>query len=416
MSRVKHLVMLVFKLFLVVLCFAAAAVMTALQKLPTSTFEDLNGRMSLENCEIMVMDTDFGETGASLSYEIVDGKIVFDLVQSGENYDDVNVLITYPVFGYDATAMREYLYETLGDKAADEEVYLKAMQEGPWRSKYTYSLTGEENENKIYYTLTDPDSDEYIKEAVGESSSKKAYIKDMYAENGENLTFMLTFGAPGKGALPSGRYVFSADLGVSGLYDEDAPQLTSSAKMKIFTTTCTQAVKDRGLGIFSVDSWVNLYSVVVLIGMFIYIWRDLRSVAKIFCALMESMPEGISVIVKVYVNGVCVDDYSIIEGGPSAIAALFLTLICYVAFVLTYPVRILIHLVRDIVYLFMEDYDIDGYSITGNTLGSVGVYVTLFGIGGLMSARFIIGGICTVVGLAMCIAAYILCKRCEEYA
>ena len=80
---------------------------------------------------------------------------------------------------------------------------------------------------------------------------------------------------------------------------------------------------------------------------------------------------------------------------------------------LTIPIRILIYLIRDIVYLFVEDYDLDDFSYTGHILGSVGIYVLLFGIVGLLSASTVLGGICTVIGLVACIIASKLCSRNE---
>ena len=109
MSRAKHITMLIFKLLFIVLCFAIASVFTLLQG-AVGKFDNLKNQIPLDKCEIVVLDSSFDENGASLSYEIKDGKIVFDIVQSGKNYDDITVMITYPEYSYDCTNMRNYLY------------------------------------------------------------------------------------------------------------------------------------------------------------------------------------------------------------------------------------------------------------------------------------------------------------------
>ena len=418
MSRAKHVGMLVFKLVFILLCFAAASVFTVLQNIPLNRFDTLKAPVGLEECQLMAMDSRFEEIGAALSYEIQEGQIVFDLTQSGEDYEDVSVLITYPDFTYDSGAMRAYLEETLGKEGADgEEAYLNAMEEGPWRCYYSFQLLKEgegADAGNVVYTLSDPDANEHTESFKSADSSERARVNDMYIGKGENATFMLTFGAEDTGALPSGRYVFKADLGVSGLYYEDGPRISFGSTAKILFTTCMETIEQKGLNIFSVNNWLTFYGLMVVLGMFIYLWRDLRAMIKIFCAVMDSAGEGTYVIVHTYINGAYAGSRTELVGGPSIILALIVTVLCYFVFLLSIPLRILIHLIRDIVYLFKEDYELEGFSVIGNILGSVGVYVLIFGFVGLMGAGYLIGGIGTVLGIGMCIAAHVLCKRREE--
>lgn len=415
MSRVKHIIMLALKVVYIVLCFVMATVFTALGNMDTSVLDGMKARLNADNCEIKVMDAGFEENGASLTYEIKDGRIVFDLVQGGSNYDDVCVLIDYPDFNYDAGPMREYLQENLGKKAEKEEEYLQAMENGPWRVTYSHLLTGDTEaiglNNEGYTILTSDDMEQTeVLSAEGDEVNK---LEDIYIGKGETLSFMLIFGTERYGALASGQYVFDTEVSMNGLYEGNA-KLSFASSMSIITKTVLTALKEQGLGMFKVENWLTFYGTMIVTGMLLYLWRDLRSLKKIFGAMLESHSPPVKVIVKEYVNGFVTDEYSYIDDGTSMIAAFVVTLISYIFFLITYPIRILIHVIRDIIYLFVEDYDIEGFSLIGNILGSVGVYVLLFGIVSLLGASYLAGGIGTAIGIGMCIGAHFICKRCEE--
>lgn len=411
MNRTKHAIMIVFKLLFVVLCFAVAAVYTALKGMDTGALDNMKKELGPEACEIDVMDAGFDKTGASLSYEIKDGKIIFDLVQSGKEYDEVAIFITFPNYKYDTEGMRKYLQETIGDRAEKEEDYLVAMAEGPWNCYYSFVMTGDAE--SACYTIVDPDLEEYVVTVKADDKDEPYRIENLYTSKGENVDFMLCFGSKTYGALPSGRYIFDANFGVSGLYESDAA-LSFGSKISVLTSTCLTALKEQGLDIFNVENWLVFYGAMIITGMFIYLWRDLRSLKKIFGAMLEDRYPPVKVIIKVYVNGYVTDEYSYIDNGTSMIAAFFVALLCYVLFLLTYPLRILVQIVSDIVHLVRDDDEIEGFSIVGNILGSVGIYVLLFGIMGLLGASYLIGGICTVVGVGMCIGAHFICKNREE--
>lgn len=412
MNKAKHLSMLVFKIIFIILYFALATVMNALEDFSLDRLGGIKGATALDECEILVFDAKFPVTGASLSYEVVDGDIVFDIRRGNDRYDDIAVLITYPAPSYDSSEMREYLYETLGDAAASEEDYLTAMEEGPWRLTYSFSLTGE-NTEKTFYTLTDPDGYELTEKVTPSGRADDNYIRDIYGEKGDKLSFMLTFGAQGKGALPSGRYTFSGDLGFAGLYDGPAG-ISAGSALKVFGTTCVNAVAEKGLGIFEVENWLSFYGAMCVFGMFIYLWRDVRAMIKIFGAIIELGGSAVPVIVRTYVNGVCTDEYRSYQGGMPVWVALIITVLCFMVFILSIPIRILIHLVRDIIYLFAEDYELDGFSYVGNILGSVGIYAAVFGVAMLAIGNLLVGGIAAGAGILSCLLASYLCKRCEE--
>ena len=111
MSRVKHLSMLIVKLALFVLVFGVTAAMLAMQSYPTdgiSFAQNLNE----SNVDVLL------ENGATLDYEIVDGEIVFDITQSGDDYDDITVFLTFDDVKYDSTFVRSLFGEDAGKNEA----------------------------------------------------------------------------------------------------------------------------------------------------------------------------------------------------------------------------------------------------------------------------------------------------------
>lgn len=409
MSRVKHGIFLVCKILFLLGCFLLASSYTALAAFVAGgPLDATKGKMDLSGCEILVFDG----AGQSLSYEEKDGKIVFDIEQKLAGEEPLCVAITFPAYTYDVAPMRDFLKDILGENAAREEAYLRAMEEGPWRSHLNLTLSGDVEgkfPQNCIYTVEDPDGGAHTF-----SVSREDRLEDVFVSKGEKLTFLLSFGVDGRGNLSSGRYELSAEISMAGLWAGDAPSLSFFSTVEILGKTVARGAAERGPAIFQVENWLIFYGAMIAFGCFVYLWRDVRNMIKIFGALMEG--EGVPVIISTYVNGVCVESYESTSGGPSVFLALLVTVLCYMVFLLTIPIRILIHIVRDIIYLIREDYELDGFSLLGNILGSVGIYVAVFGVAGLFGGSPVVGGIAAVVGIAMCVVAGILCKRKEEEA
>ena len=77
MSRVKHAIMIAFKLLFIVLCFAVAAVYTAFKGMDTGALDNMKRELGPEDCKILVLDAGFDQTGTSLEYDVIDGKLIF---------------------------------------------------------------------------------------------------------------------------------------------------------------------------------------------------------------------------------------------------------------------------------------------------------------------------------------------------
>ena len=84
MSRVKHLTTLIMKLVFLTLVCAATMVMSAMQSVST---DEISIAKDLDENSIDVLT----ENGATVTWEVVDGELVFDIKQSGDHYDDITV-------------------------------------------------------------------------------------------------------------------------------------------------------------------------------------------------------------------------------------------------------------------------------------------------------------------------------------
>lgn len=403
MSRAKHFATLIMKLVFITLVCAATMVMSAMQSVSTD--------------EISITK-DFGENridtltenGATVTWEVVNGELVFDIKQSGDHYDDITVFLIFNNVGYDSTFIRSML----GDDAGEHEAFLSEMENGPWLAHCNFCLKGESffTTGGGSYTFVDDTLTDYVHGVLSSGANTYEQTEEFAVDKEDGTVMMLLiFGSEESGALESGKYTLKADLKL-GHPEGKQLELSPLQQAGIMLKLGGQAVADAGWGIFNVTSWLTFYGVMVLLGWFIYLWRDLRTMVKIFFALLEG--DGTRVIIRTYINGVFAEESETYANGSNTFIALMLTILCYVVFLVTIPIRILIHIIRDIIYLFKEDDDIEAFSFLGNFLGSVGIYSLIVGFVYLMSASYAVGVIAAVLGIALCVAAHFICKHREE--
>ena len=403
MSRAKHVTTLIMKLVFLVLVCVATMVMSAMQMHST---DEIPIAKDFDENNIDVLT----ENGAEVTWEVVDGELVFDIKQSGDNYDDITVFLTFENVGYDSTFIRSML----GDDAGEHEEFISEMENGPWLGHCNFCLKGESflTTSGGKYTFVDDAMAEYVQGVLSSAANTSEQTEEFTVDKeGGSVMVLLIFGSEDSGALESGKYTLKADLKL-GHPEGKQLNLNLLKQAGIMLKLGGQAVADAGWGIFNVTSWLTFYGVMVILGWFIYLWRDLRTMVKIFFALLEG--DGTRVIVRTYINGVFAEEHEEYSGGSNIFIALLLTGLCYIVFLVTIPIRILIFIIRDIIYLFKEDDDIEAFSFVGNILGSVGIYALIVGLVGLVSQNYVVGGIAGGIGLAMCIAAHFICKRREE--
>ena len=403
MSRAKHVTTLIMKLVFLVLVCVATMVMSAMQMHST---DEIPIAKDFDENNIDVLT----ENGAEVTWEVVDGELVFDIKQSGDNYDDITVFLTFENVGYDSTFIRSML----GDDAGEHEEFISEMENGPWLGHCNFCLKGESflTTSGGKYTFVDDAMTEYVHGILSSGANTSEQTEEFTVDKEDgSVMVLLIFGSEDSGALENGKYTLKADLKL-GHPEGKQLNLNLLKQAGIVLKLGGQAVADAGWGIFNVTSWLTFYVAMIILGWFIYLWRDLRTMVKIFFALLEG--DGTRVIIRTYINGVFAEEREEYASGSNIFIALMLTVLCYVVFLVTIPIRILIHIIRDIIYLFKEDDDIEAFSFVGNILGSVGIYVLIAGVVGLMSASLVMGGICTAIGIAACIAARFICKRREE--
>ena len=404
MSRAKHLVTLIFKLVFLVLVCAATMVMGAMQ---TASADEIPLAKDFDEKDINAVTAN----GATVTWEIVDGELVFDINQSGEAYDDIAVFLTFDNVAYDSSFMRTLL----GENAGEHEEFISEMENGPWLAHCNFCLKGESfftTGSNRSYTFSDAAMTDYVKTVMSSGANKTEQTESFNVSKEEgSVMVMLTFGAEGEGAMKNGKYTLKADL---KLLHPEGKQLNIGLldQAVMVLKFAVKAVSEAGLDIFNITNWLTFYGVLVILGWFIYLWRDLRTMVKIFFALLEG--DGTRVIIRTYINGVFAEEHEEYANGSNTFIALMLTILCYVVFLVTIPIRILIHIIRDIIYIFKEDYDIEAFSFVGNFFGSVGIYALIVGIVGLASANHVVGAIAGGLGLVLCIAAHFICKHREE--
>lgn len=415
MSRIKHLTMLIMKVVFIVLAFVIAAVFTALQS--HSTDKIMVGDGITEN-DILIYDEDFEKTGASVSVELSNGDIIFDIVQSGERYDDIRVNILCQPAEYNTA----YLSEMLGDRTGKEKEYYDAMEKGPWLCNFHYSLKSDKmlSTDRAGFVFTDPDGNEYDESVFVKMANKSKMTDDFKVNKDERVAIELVFGSPTLGALPSGRYTLTADLNVKGLYEGtvEAPKLNPFQAIGTFFRVCGYAIRNTGWGIFAPTSWLTFYGIVLLLGWFMYLYRDVRVVISVFLAVLSDDWSGAGTIMyTVYKNGVRVGTYADDTGNFAKVAiALIVAMLAWVVLTVTIPLRILWYLIRDIIYLIKDDDEaLDEFSYLGNLLGGIGIYIAMFGFAGVMGAGVVIGVISLVIGVGLIIFGTKLCRDCEDY-
>ena len=403
MSRAKHLTTLIMKLVFITLVCIATMVMSAMQSVST---DEISIAKDFDENSIDVLT----ENGATVTWEVVDGELVFDIKQSGDNYDDITVFLTFENVGYDSTFIRSML----GDDAGEHEEFISEMENGPWLGHCNFCLKGDSffTTSGGQYTFVDDAMTEYVHGILSSGANTSEQTEEFTVDKEDgSVMVLLIFGSEDSGALDNGKYTLKADLKL-GHPEGKQLNLNLLKQAGILLKLGGQAVADAGWGIFNVTSWLTFYGAMIILGWFIYLWRDLRTMAKIFFALLEG--DGTRVIIRTYINGVFAEEHEGYSGGSNIFIALLLTGLCYIVFLVTIPIRILIHIIRDIIYLFKEDDDIEAFSFVGNILGSVGIYALIVGLVGLVSQSYVVGGIAGVIGLAMCIAAHFICKRREE--
>lgn len=402
MSRIKHILRIVFLSFIIFISISVGVSLSAL--------------LDMTADKLVMTDKDSGasitvktKNGATASYEQVKDEIKLK-IKSGSNYDDIKIVITLPDVGYDTA----YLERVLGDSVEQEKEYLDSMKKGPWNSRVDYRLykEGGEYDKSAVYTLTDGD-DTYTSCLTSPIAAAFDETDLTEIKNGGRKTIVLTPGSEQSGALESGTYIFRADLKLVSRTEKDAVKLTYQDSFKVIYNVIKDAVNQKGLeSFFSPSSWLMSWATVCFIGGLFFLWKDICNSFNFVGALYDGATVT-EYIVHVYVNGICVGSKHVVSSNaPGFVMSVLIGFIVYMISFLLMPVRLVVLLISDIVHAITGSEG--GFSLFGNLSGSVGVLLVLYAIIMLFCAEFVLAAIFGVIGIVLLIVSRFLCNMASE--
>ena len=402
MSRIKHILRIVFLSFIIFISIAVGV--------------SINSLLNTTSDKLVMTDKDSGasitvktKNGATASYEQVKDGIKLK-IKRGSNYDDIKIVITLSDVGYDTA----YLERVLGDSVEQEKEYLDSMKKGPWNSRVDYRLykEGGEYDKSAVYTLTDGD-DTYTSCLTSPIAAAFDETDLTEIKKGGRKTIVLTAGSEQSGALESGTYIFRADLKLVSRAEKDAVKLTYQDSFKVIYNVIKDAVNQNGLeSFFSPSSWLMSWATVCFIGGLFFLWKDICNSFNFVGALHDGATFT-EYIVHVYVNGICVGSKHVISSSaPGFVMSVLIGFIVYMISFLLMPVRLVVLLISDIVHAITGSEG--GFSLFGNLSGSVGVLLVLYAIIMLFCAEFVLAAIFGVIGIVLLIVSRFLCNMASE--
>lgn len=402
MSRIKHILRIVFLCFVI---FISIAVGVSINSLLNTTSDKLVMTDKASGNTISVST----KNGAAASYEYADNGIKLT-VKNGSNYDDVKITVTLSDVKYDTA----YLEKVLGDSKEQEKEYLDSMRKGPWNSRVEYRLYkdgGEYNKDALY-TINDGSTDytSCLTSSTAASSDKTELTE---IKKGGKKTIVLTLGSEESGALESGTYFFRADLSLVSRTESNAVKLSYNDSFKLIYNVIKEAVAENGFAsFFSPSSWLMSWAAVCFIGGLFFLWKDIRNSFNFVGALADGAAVT-EYIRNVYVDGKCVRSELVrSSGAPGFIMSVFIGFIVYIVSLLLMPIRLVILLISDIIHAIIGSEE--SFSLFGNLLGSVGTLMLLYAIIMLLCAEILLGVIFGIIGIILMIVARFLCNMSAE--
>lgn len=402
MSRIKHILRIVFLCFVI---FISVSVSVSLTSLLDASSDKLVMTEKASGASISVNV----KNGAEASYEYSEDEIKLK-IKNGVNYDDIKITVTLPNVKYDTA----YLEKVLGDSKEQEKEYLDSMEKGPWNSRVDYRLykEGGEYDKSAVYTLTDGD-DTYTSCLTSPIAAAFDETDLTEIKKGGRKTIVLTAGSEQSGALESGTYVFRADLKLVSRAEKGAVKLSYQDSFKVIYNVIKEAVAENGFAsFFSPSSWLMSWATVCFIGGLFFLWKDICNSFN-FVGVLHDNATIEEYIVHVYVNGKCVrSEHVISSNAPGFALSVLIGFIVYMISLLLMPVRLVVLLISDIVHAITGSEG--GFSLFGNLCGSVGVLLVLYAIIMLFSAEFVLAAIFGVIGIVLLIVSRFLCNMASE--
>lgn len=400
MTKGKHLVLLIFRVLFIIMCFFVVTLSSVLTNAETDKVHFVN---DLTTTNILVDN----KNGAEVNVSMEDGKIAIEIIKSGSNYNDLEITIFSDKVEYDVS----FIEKALGDKAKENEEYINAMKEGPWNASYSFRLMKENGETGTY-TVVDPDNNSNSYTVMSDLANTYDKTNNFKISKDESVPFTIVLGSDSSGSLKEGIYNLEIEINISSLYNDNitVPKISFAGKVSLITDLIIDTLKKTSLkDIFSVSSWLSFYGIVCLFGALYFLWKDLRSAIIVGIIVAKyGFSAGVDGIKQTFVNGQLVSQEKTTIGGSSgALQGILAFMLAYFVLTITLPLRIIYLIIDDIIHLFIDDKRKVKIPVLGNILGSLGLYMFFLGfvivVGKLYS--IIIGAIILVVGIILMIIA-----------
>lgn len=418
MGRVKHAV----RLFLLVAILVAAALFALAVKpvvdyaaYSAATVAELNEEAVSFECK----------NGATASFYHSDGTLVFDIIQSGKNFDDICVTIDFPAASYDAKVLAEKLGVTDFDeknnekgeieegssrKPTKEERLLSAFKKGAWLAEVNFSFKAvrAESVSGARYTLSFGNGAAQEREISYPDSQKIASTEKFRLSAGETTTIKLIFGAKEGGAMRSGRYILAADLQITGLYDNP---LLIWEKVGIAFKVAGEAFSRLGLvGLIREGTFFAVYGYFCAFIGAAFLWKDLRNSFALAAAVVAKKRVK-EFLARIFLHGEIVSDGEFSSSGTRLLASVFLGTVFYALSLAFAPIRIIVLAAADGYYAIAGDIYEKRWSLVGNALLSLGIAFVFLGAGIMAGGSVFIGLLAGLFGAGALIFGNLMCKN-----
>ncbi len=434
MGRVKHAV----RLFLLVAVLVAAALF-ALAVKPVGNYALYTVATAAEAEDDAV--TVECKNGATAFVSRENGALVFDVVQSGKNFDDICVTIAFPAASYDTKTLAEKLGVTDFDNASNqgdengengengesgesgesgkeispnnatkEEKLLSAFKSGAWLARVNFSFRAAraESVSGARYTLSFGGGAAQEREISAPEVEKIASTDKFKLSAGETTKIKIIFGAKECGAMRSGRYILAADLQITGLYDNP---LSVWEKIGVAFEVAGETFSRLGLvGLIREGSFLAVYGYFCAFIGAAFLWKDLRNSFALAAAVVAKKYVK-EYAARMFLRGEIVSDGELSTSGKRLLASVFLGIVFYALWLAFAPFRIITLAAADGYYAVTGDIYEKRWSLGGNVLLSFGIALVFFGAGIMAGGSVAVGLLVGLAGAGALVFGNLLCKN-----
>ena len=375
------------------------------------------------------------KNGATAFVSRENGALVFDVVQSGKNFDDICVTIAFPAASYDTKTLAEKLGVTDFDNASNqgdengesgesgesgkeifpnnatkEEKLLSAFKSGAWLARVNFSFRAAraESVSGARYTLSFGGGAAQEREISAPEVEKIASTDEFKLSAGETTKIKIIFGAKEGGAMRSGRYILAADLQITGLSDNP---LSVWEKIGVAFEVAGEAFSRLGLvGLIREGSFLAVYGYFCAFIGAAFLWKDLRNSFALAAAVVAKKYVK-EYAARMFLRGEIVSDGELSTSGKRLLASVFLGIVFYALWLAFAPFRIITLAAADGYYAIAGDIYEKRWSLGGNVLLSFGIVLVFFGAGIMAGGSVAVGLLVGLAGAGALVFGNLLCKN-----